>query len=322
MWLDLVALVAGCALLYGGGEALVEASARIGKSLGWSDIVTGLVLVSFGTSAPELFVSVGAALQGFNDLAVGNVVGSNIVNIALVLGLGAIITPLLVAKDLRQVQFPLMMVISVMAVIFLRDDLLTRLEAFALFIVAVSGLLYTLYMDTSCDQGVAIEDTNQSVQVERKSKTANSVSWRHGFLMLAGIGGLVLGAELLICGAVGLSRGLGVSEAVIALTVTALGTSLPEITATLIAVARKNGDIAVGNVVGSNILNLGLVLGVAGMLVPLSSSGISPLSTVSMLLFALFAALTALWLKRYTRWVGVMLIVAYSLYLSVLFTHG
>lgn len=316
MWIDLIALLAGCALLYGGGEALVEASARIGKSLGWSDVVIGLVLVSFGTSAPELFVSVGSVLQGFNDLAIGNVVGSNIVNIALVLGLGAIITPLSVASNLRYVQFPLVMGISILAVLFLTDGLLGRFEAFLLLTVAAAGVWYALSVDR--DVGKTVNEHTIELSVNDSERPG----WKNGLLMITGIAGLIIGAELLILGGVGLSRDLGISEAVIALTVTAVGTSLPEITATLIAVARKNGDLAVGNVVGSNMMNLGLVLGIAGMVKPIDSGGISLLSTLTMLSFTGFAMVIAIAAKRFTRITGVILILAYCLYVSILFTRG
>lgn len=311
---DLVAVVSGCVLLYFGGEALLDGALRIGKSLKWSEAITGLVLVSLGTSAPELFVSVGSALQGFGDIAAGNVVGSNTVNIALVLGLGAVIFPLSVDSTLRTTQFPLMVFVSVLTVVFLSDGYFGRSEGATVFLLVLAGLAFTFYWPPPVR-----EQTPQHVAGPADTPSVDPVTpLRHGVLLLLGIVGLVAGAELLIFGGVGLSRDLGISEAVIALTVTALGTSLPEIAATVIAVSRRQGQLAVGNVLGSNILNIGLVLGVAGMIAPITAGGVDQFSLLAMLAFSAVAMVLAFKPGFYPRWCGVLLLSGYVVYLFLL----
>ncbi len=307
MLLDLIAVFGGCVFLYIGGNTLLDSAVRIGRSLHWSDAITGLVVVSLGTSAPELFVSTGSALQGFGDIAAGNVVGSNTVNIALVLGLGALLYPLPIDAILRTTQFPLMLLATVLASYLLADGHFTRGEAILLFAVVAAGLAYTFYRLPQS----AIEVT--------MAEQGNSSVGKNALHLAMGVAGLIIGAELLIVGGVGLSRNFGISEAVIALTVTALGTSLPEIAATVMAISRKQGQLAVGNVLGSNVLNIGLVLGVAGTIAPFSTQGLDSFSLGSMLAFALFATMLAFKPGHYPRWSGAILLIAYLVYLTYLF---
>lgn len=302
MTLFLALIAIGCVLLYFGGNLLLEGAVEIGNKLGWSQAIIGLVLVSLGTSAPELFVSAGASIQGFGELAAGNVVGSNIVNISIVLGLGALIIPLVVEPSLRTQQIPVMVLLTTVCLIMLSDGFFTRTEGAILLIATVAGFAWTLLKQRhSIDEN---PQNNQTTPLTAKSY----------LMVLAGIVLLVVGAEAMIWGGVELATRIGISQAVVGLTVTAIGTSLPEIAATLVAVYRKEADLAVGNVVGSNILNLGLVLGFAGVVAPLRlyDFGYAPLITLFVL--TAFVGVAAWKPGQFNRWMGVMLLLLYSAY--------
>ncbi len=306
MVLDLLAITGGCVLLYFGGNRLLDSAVAIGQALAWPATIIGLVVVSLGTSAPELFVSAGSALQGYGDIAAGNVVGSNSVNIALVLGLAALLAVLKVDQTLRLVQFPLMVLSAGVAAVLLADGYFGRLDA--LIVIAL----------LAASMAIAFRShRNPEDAIPQATATSN---WRNVVGLLVGVAMLVAGAELLILGAVALSRDLGVSEAAIALSVTAFGTSLPEIAATVLAVSRRQTDLAVGNVVGSNIMNVGLVLGMAGLLAPFESEGITGFSLATMFVFCALAAVLAMVFGRFSRWAGALFLTGYVAYLWVLFS--
>ena len=302
LYLTLIAL--GCVFLYFGGEQLLRGAIDLGRSLGWTQSIVGLVLVSLGTSAPELFVSGGAAIQGFGNIAVGNVVGSNIVNIAVVLGVGAVTLPLIVDQSLRTRQIPVMVVLTAASVLLLLDGVLTRIEATLLLTGAIGSIAWAL-----CHHDTTGETDYGS------GRTPVSVS--SGLRLLAGVGLLVVGAEALIWGGVELAKVMGISQAIIGLTVTALGTSLPEIAATLVAVVKRQVDVAVGNVVGSNVMNLGLVLGFSGFLVPLYSDDIGVAPLVVMLGLTVSMGIVAWRASRFSRWTGSGLLLSYLGYVYV-----
>ena len=311
MLFNLLAIVLGCVGLYFGGDMLLRGATAIGTKLGWSTAVIGFVLVSLGTSAPELFVSAGAAIQGYGDIAAGNVVGSNVVNIAIVLGLGALIFPLTVDRAIRVHQLPLMVAMTILGFIFLIDGRLGRMEGTILLVAAIASVWWAMRVD---GPPADLEETLGTSLESAKAQTW-SVS---GLYVVGGIVLLIIGAEGLIYGGVGLATHFGVPDAVIALTITSIGTGLPEITATVLAVARRDTAMAIGNVVGSNLLNIGLVLGVSGMIAPIDSSGVDivPLATM-MLLTGALAVLA--WFPGYiARSVGGGLLAAFGLYTFLL----
>lgn len=306
MLLYLIAIGGGCLGLYYGGDLLLEGATSIGRQLGWSAAIVGFVLVSLGTSAPELFVSAGAAIQGYGDVAAGNVVGSNIVNIAIVLGLGAVIFPLTINRSIRSHQLPLMLVLTVLGFIFLVDGYVGRLESSILLLAAGLSIWWAMRVDGVPDVPEAVMAETDAINEPGKLKNVG--------LIVAGVLLLVAGAEGLIWGGVGLAEVFGVPEAVVALTVTSIGTGLPEITATVLAVARKDADMAVGNVVGSNLLNLGFVLGVSGVIAPVSSAGVSLLPLSVMLSFSLLLGVLAWRPAQIDRWVGGSLLAGFAAY--------
>ena len=254
-------LVVGLVLLVVGADLLVKGAARLAGSFGIPALVIGLTVVAFATSAPELAVSVKAAYAGQAELAIANVVGSNIFNVLFILGAAAMISPLIISRQLIRQDVPIMVLISVVALLMTLDGNISRLEAGILF----AGLLsYTWFLFR---QGKAkgADTVDEEVEAMLKAKVP---AWQNLLLVIGGLILLVLGARWLVESAVEIARTLGVNEAVIGLTIVAAGTSLPEVVTSIVATVRGERDIAVGNVVGSNIFNILCVLGLSGLVSP------------------------------------------------------
>jgi len=261
----LVSLVAGAiglVLLVIGAELLVRGSSRLALSFRISPVVVGLTVVAFGTSTPELAVSLGASFSGASDVAIGNVVGSNIYNVLLILGIGAVITPLLVAQRIVRTDVPLMIGVSLLFWFLASDGSLALLDGVVL--VALLVLYTTLSIRSGrTEQKVVVEEYAESLHAEKPMNRIVDIG-----LVLAGLVLLIVGGQLLVGGAVEIATSLGISELVIGLTVVAIGTSLPELMTTALAALRGQRDIAVGNVVGSNIFNILGVLGLSAIVAP------------------------------------------------------
>jgi cation:H+ antiporter len=302
-------LAGGLAALIGGAELLVRGAAGLAKRAGISPLVVGLTVVAFGTSSPELAVSVAAAFRGQADLAVGNVVGSNIFNILFILGLSALITPLVVARQLVRIDVPIMLAASVVTALFVMDGRLSRLEALPL--LAALGLYLVLQIRLGRSAGSAGEQSGG-----RPAPLPLQL-----LMVAAGLGALVLGSRWLVIAAVAIARGLGVSELVIGLTIVAAGTSLPEVASSVVAALRGERDIAVGNVVGSNIFNLMCVLAGAAAVAPAGVS-ISPAALrldIPIMLAASFACLPIFFTgHRIDRWEGGLFLGYYAAYVGYL----
>lgn len=252
--------VLGLLALVVGAEALVRGASRLAVSWGISPLVVGLTVVAFGTSAPEMAVSVDAALAGSSDLAIGNVIGSNVANILLILGISALVAPLLVAEQIIRQEIPVMIGASLLVVVMALDGGIGRIEAVLLFALVIA---YTVFLV------IQSRRATQATEEEFATEIPTSQWDRHwgvqAVLVIGGLALLVLGADWLVGAAVAFAKVMGVSDLVIGLTVVAVGTSMPEIATSLIAALRGQRDIAVGNVVGSNIFNLLAVLGAAGI---------------------------------------------------------
>lgn len=268
----ILSILAGVVLLYLGAEGLVRGASSIARRLGISPLVIGLTVVAFGTSAPELVVSLRATLGGSGDLALGNVVGSNISNIALILGLTALIKPLSVAAQVIRVDVPILLLATGATVIFLLEAspagaAIGLLEGGLLVLGLSSYLIYNL---------MAAKDEPDAVHAEFESGVPSPTRspWLDPLLVLGGLGALVFGAQTLVDGAVFIAEALGLSEAVIGLTIVAIGTSLPELATSVVAAWKGEGDLAVGNVVGSNLFNLLLILGTTAIVAPVPLGGI------------------------------------------------
>lgn len=315
MWIAVLLVLVGVVLLYFGAGSLVRGAASIARRLGWSPLVVGLTVVAFGTSTPELVVSVGAALDGRGPIAVGNVVGSNIGNIALILGLSAVIRPVSVQARLLRIDVPLLVGVSAALVLLLRDDRLVLREG----VLLLAGLIaYTT--------STVILARQESPQVRREFDEGVPPLADRWWVDLArtalGLGLLTAGSRLLVGGAESIADMLGVPEAVVGLTVVAIGTSLPELATSALAAGKGEGDIAVGNVIGSNLFNMLGILGVATVVRPLEPTGMSAVDLTVMVLLA--AALFPLMRSgfRITRAEGALLVVVYAGYVTWLIVAG
>ncbi|WP_372743334.1 calcium/sodium antiporter [Neptunomonas sp.] len=267
--LNLLYLLLGIGLLTAGGEVLIRGSLAIAKRLGISPLLSGLLIVGFGTSMPELVVSVDAAINGQPDIAIGNVVGSNIANILLVLGLCAVISPLAVSPLSLRRDAVVVIAASLLFVLLASGRALSAVDGM-IFITALFSYLIWAYwteQDKSTLSGALHEA--ESAEIE---KIPESSLWS-AIAVIGGLALLIAGSQVLLKGAVGIANGLGVSEAVIGLTLVAVGTSLPELTISVIAALRRHADVAVGNILGSNIFNILGILGVSAILQPLTLKG-------------------------------------------------
>jgi cation:H+ antiporter len=261
--LTLTLFVLGFFVLIGGAELLVRGASRIAAAAGISSLVIGLTVVSFGTSAPELAVSFRAALSGSGDIALGNVVGSNIFNVLFILGISAIIVPLAVAKQLVRLDVPLMIAVSVLMLLLGLDGRISTLDGLLLFAGVVA---YTVFAIWQSRRDRAAADEAQAAE-EQAPKGPGGMLASVG-LVVVGLALLALGANWLVNGAVAIARLFGLSELIIGLTIIAVGTSLPEVAASIIAALRGQRDIAVGNVVGSNLFNILCILGLTSIVAP------------------------------------------------------
>lgn len=256
-------LIAGLVLLIWGAELLVRGASRIATAAGISPLVVGLTVVAFGTSSPELAVSVMSAFKGQADLAIGNVVGSNIFNVLLILGLSAIIVPLIVAQQLVRFDVPVMIGVSFLLFALGYDGNISRLDGILLFSGAIA---YTVFLIRQ-----SRKENNAEVEAEyaKEFGTDNPGSWwKNVGLVLVGLAGLMLGSKWLVDSAVAIAESFGVSELVIGLTIVAAGTSMPEVATSVVAAIRGERDIAVGNVVGSNLFNILSVIGLSSIVAP------------------------------------------------------
>jgi cation:H+ antiporter len=303
-------LVAGLTLLIVGAEALVRGAAQLAGRLGLPPLVIGLTVVSFGTSAPELAVGVGSALEGQPGLALGNVVGSNIANVLLILGVSALVAPLVVKRQLVRLDVPLMILLSIATFVLAANGVLDRVDGLLLVAAAVGYTGWTLYNGRRDGMNGVVED----VPKPRGPWPLDLV------LQAVGLGLLVLGARWLISGAVGIASALGLSELVIGLTIVAAGTSLPELAISVVAVMRGQRDIAVGNVVGSNIANLVIVLGVTSAVAPIPVPD-GALSFDLPVMVAVAIACLPVFFTRMAirRWEGALFIGYYVAYLAYVF---
>ncbi|MBW8371027.1 MAG: calcium/sodium antiporter [Thiobacillus sp.] len=316
MLMQAAMFVLGLAALVAGAEALVRGASRLAVAWGISPLVVGLTVVAFGTSAPEMAVSVDAALSGTTGLAIGNVVGSNIANVLLILGVSALVAPLLVAEQIIRQEIPVMIGASLLVVVMALDGNIGRIEAVLLFALVIA---YTVFLV------VQSRRAKQATTDEFAGEIPTSQWDRHwgvqAALVLGGLALLVLGAEWLVSAAVAFAKVMGVSDLVIGLTVVAVGTSMPEIATSLIAALRGQRDIAVGNVVGSNIFNLLAVLGAAGVV---STGGLGVPDAARnfdlwVMLAVAFACLPILLTGReIARWEGAVFLGYYAAYLLYL----
>lgn len=316
-----VLFIVGLLLLTLGADWLVTGASRVAKSFGMNPLVVGLTVVAFGTSAPELVVSVTAALRSQPGLAVGNVMGSTVANVGLIVGLGALIRPIQVHRRLLVRESPLLIFVLAIVMILSLNDVLGRLDGFALvtgFFIYLYFLLRWARAERKVPQseeeraGVA-DDAKAASEPESTGKHPTWITWVR---VVIGLGGLLLGANWLVDSSMAIARAFNVSEVVIGATIVAVGTSLPELASTVAAAARGLGDIAIGNVIGSNIFNLGLALGTAALVNPLR---LPPETVVRLVLPALIFCVVLIPLaytqRRVNRWEAGFLLALYAAFI-------
>ena len=311
--LTILLFVAGIGLLVLGADLLVRGASRLALAAGISPLVVGLTVVAFGTSAPEMAVSVKAALAGQADIAYGNVVGSNIFNVLFILGLSALVAPLLVDRQLMRRDVPVMIGTSLLLPALALDGRIGRLDGALLF----GGIIgYTAWSVVSSRRETAARGAAAGAEPQ-----ATGPAFTNVVLVVAGLAMLVLGARWLVGGAVEFARGLGVSELVIGLTIVAAGTSLPEVATSVLAAYRGQREIAVGNVVGSNVFNVLAVLGLTGLVAP-SGVPVAPqaLAFDTPVMIATAVACLPIFFTGHViaRWEGALFLGFYAAYAAVL----
>ncbi|HOK96511.1 MAG TPA: calcium/sodium antiporter [Anaerohalosphaeraceae bacterium] len=310
-------LIGGLVFLYAGAELLVKGAVAIAQRLGVGPLVIGLTIVAFGTSMPELVVSIQAAQDGAGDIAAANVIGSNIFNIALILGLAAVICPIRITAQLVKVDIPILIGVSLLCILLLADRHLSRLEGAFLFAGIIAYTVFAFYQARQKPPQTVLQEVEQMLSRQKTSQLTPFGLPAAGAIA----GGLVLlvaGSKMLVSGSVRLAHLLGLSEAIIGLTIVSAGTSLPELATSIVAAVRRQPDISVGNIIGSNIFNILAILGLSSLLMPYSAPGITNVDLWVM------TSITALCLPlMWSRFIlsrleGGFMLICYGIYLAYL----
>lgn len=304
----MISIIIGIVLLYIGAESLVRGSSRLAEQYGIPPLVIGLTIVAFGTSSPELLVSISASFRGASDVAIGNVVGSNIFNISVILGLTALIRPPSVHLDLIRREIPILIIVSLLGLWLVSIGHVSRLAGILLF----TGLC------AYCGYSIRAARRQPDVESIDLPETPRMATWLCGVLIVVGLAVLVLGSHLFVVGAVEVARNFDVSEAVIGLTIVAAGTSLPELATSIVAAIKKESDVAIGNIVGSNIFNLLGILGLTASIMPLEVSGITLMDGGFMLGVAVLMLPFAFSQRAISRTEGGIFLFIYGVYLYCL----
>lgn len=315
--LDWGLLALGLLMLIAGGEGLVRGASGIALSARLSPAVIGLTIVAAGTSTPELVVSVQSALSGSSGIALGNVVGSNIFNIGAIIGIAALVSPLRVVGNTVRMEWPIMMMAALCIPLFARDGHIDRAEGAFLFVSMIAFTAFAVWLGRRA--APSEEEGYAEVVTAAFGSTGARAVFYNVFALLVGVGLLAAGSTLLVRGAVSIASGLGVSETVIGLTIVAAGTSTPELVTSLVAAARGRDDIAIANVVGSNIFNVLAILGATALVTPLEVPDAIMQRDVWWMLG--FSAVLLPLMKsglRVTRWEGAVLFALFLVYMGVL----
>ncbi|MEL7598910.1 MAG: calcium/sodium antiporter [Proteiniphilum sp.] len=310
--MEIVWLLVSLVILYYGAEGLVSGAASLAKRIGISPLVIGLTIVSIGTSMPELIVSVKAAMNGQSAISIGNVLGSNFFNIGIILGISALIYPLAVKRQLLKLDVPVMIFAALLFFLMFLDYKISHMEALIFILLFLSYISYLLFISK---KNTAVEEEEEEIKQTKH--------WALDILFIGvGLLALVYGSDLLVVNATLIAGRLGMSEAMIGLTIVAAGTSMPELATSVVAAMKKRSDIAIGNVVGSNIFNVLLILGVAGLIQPISTPEINYVDGLFLIGISLL-----LWLfmkagSRIKRWQGASFIAFYMIYFFIKVAAG
>ena len=313
MLLLIFLIIVGFVFLIVGADVLVDGASGIAKKFHIPEIIIGLTIVSIGTSMPELFVSITSAIDGYSDMAIGNVIGSNLSNLLLILGLSAILRPVVFQKETRKYEIPMCLIFTVILMIFCNTaQTITRIEAIVLLGLFCLFIAYTIYMGKK-------ESANEIIEIKEEEKENSTL--KNIILIVLGIIGLKVGGDFVVNNAVKVAEYFNLSEKIISLTILAIGTSLPELVTSVTAAIKGNSDIAIGNIIGSNIFNMLLIIGVSSFIHPISYNlsynfdmSILFISTVILALFPIIPPKNEM-----SRVNGIVYVLLYIAYLGVLF---
>lgn len=317
MLTSMIYLTAGIALLYAGGEGLVRGAGSVALRFGLSPFLIGMTVVAFATSAPELAVSLQAAFNAVDDVAIGNVVGSNIANIGLILGICALLRPAEIQMRLLRLDLPWLIFVSLLLVAFLSDGRISRPAG----VVFLTGLVVFLYWNIQTARREQEEERVRQ-EFEGQAPRVHGKAWIDWLLIGGGLVLLVLGGAAFVRGGIALATALGVPTALIGLTVIAVGTSLPELATSIVASVRGDADISVGNVVGSNFFNILAILGITAVIYPLDRGGITMVDLGVMLAFAIVLLPLIMVRRRIGRPEGLVLLLGYFGYMTWLVSQA
>ena len=305
--IDILFIIVGAALVLWGADRMTEGASSIARSLNISEIVIGLTVVAMGTSMPEFFVSLMSAIKGTSDMAVANVVGSNIFNTLLIIGTAALVAPMTISKGTVRRDIPFAVMASMAMLVFFYDGEMSRWDAALLFVGFIVFMIVTL-------------SKKKSPEEETLKAPAEPVSLlgrlKPYFFVLLGLACLISGSSVFVDGATNIARSLGVSDAVIGLTIVAGGTSLPELATSVVAATKGKSAIAIGNVIGSNVFNILMILGITGVIMPMDIMGLTVVDYSVML-----GSVVLLWLFSYTkytvaRWEGAVMVAIFIAYIA------
>lgn len=318
--LDTFFLIGGLALILLGANGLTDGAAAVAKRFQISDLVIGLTIVAFGTSAPELVISVMAALGGSAEMAIGNVVGSNILNVLAIIGVTALVMPIKVGEGTLNKEIPLMILCSIVLALLANDiildgdisNVISRIDGLVLLGFFLIFLRYTFAIAR-----------NGSAEEAEGEKIKEMPIWKSMLFIIGGLAGLIYGGQLFVDGASGIASSLGVSESIIGLTIVAGGTSLPELATSVTAALKKNAGIAIGNVVGSNLFNVFFVLGCSASISPLPMEGINNVDMLVLVVSAILFWIVGCFFKKrtITRLEGALLVICYVMYTAFLISQ-
>lgn len=301
--LSIIMLLAGFFLLISGADFFVEGSCSLAKKLKIPSLIVGLTIVAMGTSAPELAVSISAAVSGSNSLAISNVIGSNIFNLLMVLGVCSAIKPIDTNDSVAKRDYPISIAAMALFVIFILDGTMSRIEAAVLIIALIAYII------------VSIKLAGKGREEEEETKTEFS-PLKCALGIIGGVAGIVLGGNLVVDNAQSIALAAGMSETLAGLTICAMGTSLPELVTSITAAKKGENDMAVGNVVGSNIFNVLCILGVSGVITPIAAEGSAVIDGIILIVMSLIAYIWYLTGKKMSRTEGVVLVLIYAAYMA------
>ena len=305
--LQIAILALGFVFLVKGADWFVDGAASIATKFGIPQLIIGLTIVAMGTSAPEAAVSITAAAGGNADITIGNVVGSNILNIFVILGLTALVNPVVVQKSSLIVDIPVVIGITAMIFVMGLDGSISRLDAVIMLIVFVSYLLYLIW-DAKRSKALGLETNEDSEEIKNLSLPKSLI------FTVIGLALIVAGSNCVVEGATFIAEKAGLSERFIGLTIVALGTSLPELFTSVTAAMKKNSDIAVGNILGSNIFNILFVVGLSGLIIPVPFQNAFRFDTIVSGIAAILLLLFCLPKKRLSRVAGIIFLICYAVY--------